>query len=220
MLKNPIVLTALAFGAILLVTGLIMLPSSPPAAEGEAGSASASASASAPLVGGWYQTVAAPPAESREALVSDAATAATAAAEVPSWDSPPRQYPGTGLKTYSLASAAAESSGTGKYVILYFWASWCGNCRDFDENVLPDKAVVESLNSNFAFVPLDYDSEREMVQMYRIRAVPTFIFIDPQGKPATMLPGALPAEIFNAVLAFVSTGSYKKMDFDEFARNL
>ncbi|MDR2611560.1 MAG: thioredoxin family protein [Deltaproteobacteria bacterium] len=196
-MKKPVTLTVLAFGAILILTGLILLPSRPPAADALA-----------------TVDAAGPPAESREALV------AAAAPVLPASAAPPREYPGTGIRTYSPDAAVAEAREHGKYVLLYFWASWCGNCAAFDANVLPDRKVAESLNSSFALVPLDYDRSEEMVRAYRVRAVPTFIFIDPEGTPATVLPGAVPADIFNAVLAYVSTGSYRTMEFDEFALDL
>jgi thioredoxin-related protein len=132
----------------------------------------------------------------------------------------PREYPGTGLKTYTPNDAAREARAAGKYVVLYFWATWCGNCAFFDANVIPDKAVVESLNASFAMAPIDYDQSEEMVRMFRIRAVPTFIFLDPEGKPVTVLPGAVPADVFSAVLSYVSSGSYKNMDFDEYTEKL
>ncbi|MDR1041149.1 MAG: thioredoxin family protein [Deltaproteobacteria bacterium] len=199
-MKKPIVLTFLAFAAILALTGFLILPDRP-AAEADVASGTGL-----------------PPASSREALVTDAA--ARFDSVLPASEVPPREYPGTGLKTYSPSAAIREARDSGKYVLLYFWATWCGNCSDFDANTLPDKTVVENLNSSFALVPLDYDRSEEMVRLYRIRAVPTFIFIDPEAKPVTVLPGAVPADIFAAVLSYVSTGSYKSMDFEEYATSL
>ncbi|MDR1035772.1 MAG: thioredoxin family protein [Deltaproteobacteria bacterium] len=200
-MKKTIALTLLAFAAILALTGFLILPDRPAAEAVEA-----SAGARPPL------------SDSRQSLVADAA--ARGGMTLPASAAPPREYPGTGIRTFSPNDAAQEARNTGKYVVLYFWATWCGNCAFFDANVIPDKTVVESLNASFAMAPIDYDQSEAMVKLFRIRAVPTFIFLDPEGKPVTVLPGAVPADVFNAVLSYVSTGSYKTMDFEEYATKL
>ncbi|MDR1081178.1 MAG: thioredoxin family protein [Deltaproteobacteria bacterium] len=201
-MKKTIALTFLAFAAILALTGFLILPDRPAAEALEAP--------------GPYSRP--PLSESRQTLVTEAA--AREGLTLPASAAPPREYPGTGLKTFSPNDAAQEARNTGKYAVLYFWATWCGNCAFFDANVIPDKRVVESLNSSFAMAPIDYDQSEALVRMFRIRAVPTFIFLDPDGKPVTVLPGAVPADIFTAVLSYVSSGSYKTMDFEKFATDL
>ncbi|MDR2460719.1 MAG: thioredoxin fold domain-containing protein [Deltaproteobacteria bacterium] len=189
-MNKPIILTIVLFGLILFAFWAI-LPQEPAEAL--------------PQTNGT-------PAESREALVTQSARKLNST--LPLTDG--RDFSNIGLKNYNLQEAQELASSTDKYTIMYFWASWCHNCRFFEEEVLPNPQVVETINNSFAFVSLDFDNTTELVQELRLRSVPTFIFVTPEGEYATILPGAVPPDIFVLVLNFVSTGSYKSMDFENY----
>ena len=100
----------------------------------------------------------------------------------------------------------------GKYVLLYFWGTWCGPCRG---TLLDLKQLFEAFGTNerFALLGLAIDSsddlrsytekERihwpqvdvgrwkssELVAAYRIPAVPHCVLIDPQGRILWQGPG-------------------------------
>ncbi|MDR1309219.1 MAG: thioredoxin family protein [Deltaproteobacteria bacterium] len=103
-----------------------------------------------------------------------------------------------------------------KYVILYFWADWCGNCAIFSEMVLSDGRIIEAMNSDFLFVPVDVDKNKEVARSYKVRAVPTLVFLDKRGWPAAVLPGAVPGQVFSLVLEYMSSGAYVDLEFAEF----
>jgi thioredoxin-related protein len=77
---------------------------------------------------------------------------------------------------------------------------------------------VAAALDKFVFVSIDTDRDKQnLSKKFRIRAVPTFVFLNSKGEPASILPGAVPAEIFVAVLDYISSGSYQTMEFDEYA---
>jgi len=106
----------------------------------------------------------------------------------------------------------ALESLRGKTVVLNFWASWCGPCRD--EMPLLQQASERWKDRNVAFVGIDiddlrsdarsflerfgvtypnvYDGKSSTVGRYGATGVPETYFIDPEGKIRWRLAG--PAE--------------------------
>ena len=96
------------------------------------------------------------------------------------------------------------SSMKGKYVLVDFWASWCGPCRE--ENPFLVKAYEKYRKKNFEIISVSLDSQKpawtrairedglpwihvsdlkagknEVAKLYDIRAVPQNILVDPDG---------------------------------------
>ena len=97
------------------------------------------------------------------------------------------------------------ASYKGKYVLLEFWASWCGPCRAENPNLLKQKQLFGDKGFNILGVSLDKNKElwvkaiekdgltwtqvsdlkgwnNDIAVMYGIKAVPANFLIDPSGK--------------------------------------
>jgi peroxiredoxin len=110
---------------------------------------------------------------------------------------------------FSLPDASGKdislASFRGKYVLVDFWASWCGPCRQENPNVV--KAFNEFKDKNFTVLGVSLDKEREAwqqaiqqdhltwthisdlkywnskaVDVFKFDGIPFNILIDPQGK--------------------------------------
>jgi len=97
------------------------------------------------------------------------------------------------------------TSFNGKYVLIDFWASWCGPCRAENPNVI--RAYSKFKDKGFDVLAVSLDDEKEKwlaavqaddlswtnvsdlkgwknaaAELYGIRAIPQNLLVDPQGK--------------------------------------
>jgi thioredoxin-related protein len=84
--------------------------------------------------------------------------------------------------SYSQAKRVAKKEH--KLLFIDFYSTKCGACKMMDKKVFPQKEVGDFMNEHFVCVKLDTHLGSEgapYVNRYKIKAVPTFVIIDPSG---------------------------------------
>ncbi len=107
----------------------------------------------------------------------------------------------------TLGNPVSLSSFRGKYVLVDFWASWCGPCRNENPNVVENFKKFSSKNFTILGVSLDRPGQKEKwmqaihddgltwnhvsdlqfwnntaAQLYKVQGIPFNILVDPTGK--------------------------------------
>lgn len=136
-------------------------------------------------------------------------------------------------QNYNSGIESAKSKD--KVVMVQFFATWCGYCKKMDKEVFSDQKVKDNLSQNFVSVRVTESSdnkvnyggkdvtEKELTSLYQVNGFPTIVFLDGEGKTLSdkegrelKIPGFVPAEEMNSILAWIGTKSYKEMDYGAF----
>ncbi len=130
----------------------------------------------------------------------------------------------------SLEEAQEEASKSGKKVLIYAEAEWCGYCKKMNKEVFTQESVQDSLSKYFHPVRVDIESDKKLIfndeefteqmlsRKFRVSGTPTMIFIDPDGQTLGTQPGFLKAEVFDKLLAYVGNDLFDRLGFEEYLK--
>ncbi len=94
-----------------------------------------------------------------------------------------------------------KASKENKPVFLDCFTTWCGPCRQMNNEVFTQSEVAEYFNSNFINAKFDMEKGEgiELKNKFEINAFPTYVFIDPAGNVINKIVGSMPAHEFIAL---------------------
>ena len=93
------------------------------------------------------------------------------------------------IKVTTDASFTEDVVSQSGYVLVDFWATWCGPCK----MVAPVLEQIAAESTTVTVAKIDVDDNPQTAAKYGIRSIPTIILFN-NGQPVATKVGALPKQ--------------------------
>ncbi|WP_107038626.1 thioredoxin family protein [Brumimicrobium mesophilum] len=112
------------------------------------------------------------------------------------WSPAENDEPGINFETLSFEEALQKAKKENKLIFLDAYAVWCGPCKMMDRTTFKDEKVGEVFNENFINLKIDMEKGEgpAVARKYQVRAYPTMMLINGEGKVEKRILGAMNGE--------------------------
>ncbi|MFA6470934.1 MAG: thioredoxin fold domain-containing protein [Candidatus Latescibacterota bacterium] len=135
-----------------------------------------------------------------------------------------------GIFTDDFNTAIAIAKKEKKPVFIDFYTEWCGWCKKMDKETYTDPGIQKQIKDGWVAMKIDAENTSqkgtfdgksmtysEIGRYFKVSGYPSFLFIDKDGKPVTVVPGYFQKKDFSLVLKYFKEELYtKKVPLDRY----
>ncbi|WP_420578542.1 thioredoxin family protein [Ekhidna sp.] len=114
------------------------------------------------------------------------------------------------VKDMKLAQAMALSND--KFIVMDFWAAWCGPCKKMDSDMWNTESM-KAFTDKFIFLKIDVDINQGLAMSYQASSIPKVVIIDPAGEVLWNQVGYRQADPYFEILESLPDSPLPSTDF-------
>jgi thioredoxin-related protein len=148
--------------------------------------------------------------------------------------------PPEGIKWMSWDQMIEAQKKQPRKVVVDVYTSWCGWCKKMESSTFSDQQIAAYVNQNFypvkfdaetkeafnfkgrqyQFIPQGVNGYNELASMMlnNQMSYPTTVYFDENLEEIFPVPGYEDAKMFETVINFVASNSYKRVKYDEYQK--
>ncbi len=113
--------------------------------------------------------------------------------------------------TRDMKFAQSLAMSQNKFIVMDFWAIWCGPCKVMDRE-LWNTEEMNGLSKNFIALKIDVDENQTLAMKYGAKSIPKVIILDPAGNIIWQQVGFASASPFLKIFRELPSSQLKKAD--------